>query len=593
VAADYPPIADYALIGDGHTCALVCREGSIDWLCLPRPDDASCFGRLLDRDRGGYCVVGLDEPEAAPAAHEYVDGTLVLTRRFAAEGGEAAVTDCLVTPCGRLGGFPSPEILRVIDGERGAVRMRLTVAPRFEYGAVDPWVRRHGSGLFSAIGSHQGLVVWSDAPLELDDRQGVSATVTVRAGERLRLSIRWLEPALIDAGALEPSSPDDADGRLEATLQWWREWSQGTNEEDPAVLRSALALKGLTYAPTGAVTAAATTSLPEGPGRTWDYRFSWIRDSVLATRSLAELGFVDEADAFRGFIERSSAGSARDLQVLFGVGGERRLGEQEIDSLEGWRGCGPVRAGNGAHGQLQLDALGQLVEQSWAAYERGQPPDDDWWRFISELVDEAVERWREPDRGIWEWRGEPLHFVHSKALCWAAADRGLRLAEACMRKAPERRWRRARDEIREAVETEGYDEQRGVFVQVFGTRDLDAALLRLPAVGFVAWDDERMVRTTDAIVEELGEDGLLYRYKRDDGLEGGEATFVACAFWLARCLAEQGRAAEARSVFDRAVSTASPLGLFSEEYDPGTGEMLGNYPQALSHLSHIEAALAL
>jgi GH15 family glucan-1,4-alpha-glucosidase len=274
------------------------------------------------------------------------------------------------------------------------------------------------------------------------------------------------------------------------------------------------------------------------------------------------------------------------------------IGAQETDhgripTTNEVNGSGPVRAGNDAHGQLQLDALGQLVEQSWAAYERGQAPDDDWWRFISELVDEAVERWREPDCGLWEWRGEPRHFVHSKALCWAAADRGLRLADACMRKARERRWRRARDEIREAIDTEGYDDARGVFVQCFGARDLDAALLRLPAVGFVAWDDERMVRTADAIVEELGEDGLLYRYRRDNGLAGEEATFVPCAFWLARCLAEQGRTAEARSVFDRAVGTASPLGLFSEEYDPGAGEMLGNFPQALSHLSHIEAALAL
>ena len=587
--AAYPPIADYALIGDCHGVALVSRDGAIDWCCVPRMDHGSCFGRLLDRRRGGYCAIELNGAPAAAPVHEYVQDTLVVATTLAGDAGQARIVDGFSTP----GAESGPELLRIVEGVRGTATVRLTVAPRFDYGEVDPWIRRHGRDVFSATGGDDGLVIWSDAPLAVEDSAALGATVTVRAGERVRLSIVARAPERIDAEPPVAPLPGEIDARLDATVRWWREWAAGHAPAHREALRSALVLKGLTYAPTGAIAAAATTSLPEGPGRTWDYRFSWIRDSVLAARSLASLGFEAEADAFRRFIERSSAGRARDVQVLFGLGGERRLVEQEIASLEGWRGHGPVRAGNAAHSQLQLDAFGQLVEQSWAAYERGQAPDDDWWRFIVELVDTAVERWREPDCGIWEWRGEPRHFVHSKAHCWAAIDRGLQLAQACLRQAPQRRWQRARREIRKAIESDGYDARRGVFVQAFGARALDAALLRLPAVGFVAYDDERMVRTVDAIAEELGEDGLLYRYRGEDGLAGDEATFVPCTFWLATCLARQGRAEEARAAFDRALAAATPLGLFSEEYDPRSGELLGNFPQALTHLSHIEATLAL
>jgi GH15 family glucan-1,4-alpha-glucosidase len=580
---DYPPIADYALIGDCHGAALVSRGGSIDWCCVPRFDAGSCFGRLLDARHGGFCSIEAGgEPE-----REYLEETLVLATTF---GGRVRVLDAFAMPCAQADGRPAPEILRLVEGLDDEATVRLTVAPRFDYGEVDPWIRDHGDGVFSAIGGNDGLVIWSDAPLAADEDRTLTASVTLRAGERVRLSIASRAPELIDAEP--PRAPDGVDERLETTLGWWREWA-ARGRADNATLRSALVLKGLTYEPTGAIAAAATTSLPAGPHRTWDYRYSWIRDSVLAARSLAELGFEDEADAFRSFIERSAAGSARDLQILFGVGGERRVDEVEIDSLEGWRGQGPVRAGNGARGQLQLDAPGQIVEQSWAACQRGRPPDDDYWRFIVELVDEACERWREPDRGIWEMRGEPRHFVHSKAHCWAAADRGLRIARAGGRRAPERRWAAAREEIRAAIESDGYDGERGVFVQAFGEHELDGALLRLPAFGFVAWDDQRMIRTADAIAEDLGEDGLLYRYRGDDGLEGSESTFLPCTFWLVTCLARQGRHERARAVFERALAAASPLGLFSEQYDPHSGELVGNFPQALTHLSHIEAALAL
>ena len=316
-----------------------------------------------------------------------------------------------------------------------------------------------------------------------------------------------------------------------------------------------------------------------------------MRDSALAVNSLAELGGEQEADAFRRFIERSAAGHADDLQVLFGVGGERRLGEEELEHLDGYRGAAPVRVGNAAAGQFQLDAYGQILDQSWSWHLRGNSPDDDYWRFLTDLVDAAGAHWQRPDRGIWEWRGEPRHFVHSKALAFSAIDRGIRIAEDSGREVPEH-WPEAREEVREAVLSRGYDEQRSTFLQAFDFPDLDAALLRLPAVGFIEWEDERMIGTASAIRERLDLGGLLRRYDADDGLPT-EGAFLTCSFWLATCLAHQGRGEEAHEAFERAAATANELGLFSEEYDPEQERMLGNFPQALTHLSHIEAAIAL
>ncbi len=357
----------------------------------------------------------------------------------------------------------------------------------------------------------------------------------IHAGERLRLLIRFVRPHLLED---EPGDVDggEIDARLQETVEWWRRWRERLRRDGPdmeAMVRSALTLKALTYAPTGAIVAAPTTSLPEtlGGERNWDYRFSWVRDSTLAAHALAELGCEPEAQRFRHFIVRSSAGHAEDLQILFGIGGERRIGEQELD-LEGYRGSRPVRVGNAAARQLQLDALGEILNLAWRWHLRGHPPDDDEWRFFSELVETAAERWSEPDRGIWEWRGEPRHFVHSKACCWAAVDRGLRLAEECARSAPTRRWSSAREEIREAIEAHGYERERGVFVQCFDERALDSALLLLPVVGFVAFDDERMLRTTDAVREELDANGFLYRYRENDRAAGTRGR-VPCVFVLA------------------------------------------------------------
>jgi GH15 family glucan-1,4-alpha-glucosidase len=590
----YLPIAEYGFLSDCHTAALVSREGSVDWWCVPRFDSGSAFGRLLDHRRGGFFELRPDG-DIEHIERDYLERTLVLRTAVACGDGEATLTDCLVLSPEAHRGDEHRRLVRVVEGRDGRVPFRARLVPRFDYGELGAWVRGYGGGAFSATGGDDGLIVWSDAELDATDG-ALEATFTVGAGERVLFAVTFLRPEEVDAGEWQPPDGGELDEQVDSTVALWREWSaQLPPDSGGPLCRSALVLKALTYRPTGAMAAAATTSLPEAAGgeRRWDYRYSWIRDSALSSRSLAELGCEAEADSFRRFIERTAAGDVAGLRILYGVGGERRVEESEVEHLEGWRGAGPVMIGNDAGSQLQLDACGQLVVQSWLWHRRGHTPDDDYWRFLHELVDSAVERWRQPDAGIWEWRGDPKDFVHSKVLSWAAVHYGLLLAEDTGRDVPGERWRTTRDEIRAAVESEGYDGERGVFVQAFGGVDLDAAALRLPTVGFVDWDDERMVRTADAIREELSVGGLLRRYTTDDALPGQEGAFLACSFWLAEVLARQGRAGDAREVFDRAAATANDLGLFPEEYDPEGHEMLGNFPQALTHLSHVEALLAL
>ncbi len=594
----YPAIADYALISDCHSMALVGRTGSIDWCCMPRIDSPSCFGRILDWERGGYCSIAPVDAKQA-SFRSYMEGTLVLSTAVSSSGGEARVLDCFTI---REGGRDQPygQLLRVVEGIRGRVDFKLRLVPRFDYGEVRPWLRYHGQRLYTAIGGSHGLAISSDIELERVGRHELGCGFSVRAQERVRLSIQFFAPHQLERDV--PAVPEAAelDRRLEATIQWWQAWSSQVRVDGPfvpGIIRSAIVLKALSNAPTGAIAAAATTSLPETPGgaRNWDYRFSWIRDSSFSVRSLADIGCVKEADGFRRFIERSAAGAADDLQIMYGVNGERRLTEITLP-LDGYRGARPVRIGNAASGQLQLDAYGELLDLSWRWHLRGHSPDDDYWRFLVDLVDTAAARWKEPDRGMWEIRGQPQHFVHSKVMCWAAVDRGLKLADACMREAPVRRWTSVRRQIRAAIEGKGYDRKRRTFVQAFGSKALDASLLLLPSVGFVDYGDDRMVGTVAAIRNELEEDGLILRYqlkKTADGLEGKEGSFLACTFWLAECLAHQGDIEQAREVFDRVLATSNDLGLFAEEYDTTSREMLGNFPQGLSHLSHIAAALAL
>jgi GH15 family glucan-1,4-alpha-glucosidase len=591
----YRPIGDYAFLGDCHTGALVSSDGSVDWLCLPRLDDGSYFGRLLDRDRGGWCSITPADP-VMHSSRRYLDGTLVLETEMAVTGGRVRVTDCLTM---RPGGAQKPyrQLLRVIDGLEGTVDLRVEVVPRFDYGQVRPWIRRAGH-TWQALGGDDGLVIEGDLPLVPSGLHDLAAEVRVAASQRLRLSLRHVRPEVLDGSGSRPPGPVELDQRLEQTLAWWRGWSargDRLGHVQAAAVRSAMVLKALTQATTGAIAAAATTSLPEAPGglRNWDYRASWVRDSVFALRSLAELGYTAEADGFRRFVQRSAAGSAEELQIMYGLGGERRLQEHFLSDLEGYGGARPVRIGNAAARQHQHDVYGELLDLAWAWHQRGKTPDADDWRFLVELVNEAAKRWTTPDRGIWELRGRPRHLVHSKVMCWVALDRGLRLAEEVGFPAPVQRWTSTRAAIRAAVERHGYDPGRGVFTQTFDRPELDAALLLLPSTGFVAWDDPRMLRTVDAIRQELEVDGLLLRYRAPDGLQGTEGTFVACTFWLAECLARRGRTADARVAFARASATANDLGLFAEEFDPATGTLLGNFPQALTHLSHIAAAVAL
>jgi GH15 family glucan-1,4-alpha-glucosidase len=591
----YPPIADYALIGDCHTAALVSREGSIDWCCLPRFDSDSCFGRLLDWKLGGYFALA---PTTRAKLHrEYLRDSLILVTTFTTRTAQARVIDCFAM---RRGGrtHPRRELIRIVEGVRGRMEFEAVVMPRLDFGSVKPWIYPVDGGSHAAVGSNTGLLIFGDAPLVPEGDHALRATFTVAARQRRRLGLWFAPPEEVTA---EPPDAKDAaalDDHLRETQRWWNAWSSKISVKDcngAGLARSAIVLKALNYAPTGAIIAAPTTSLPEKPGseRNWDYRYSWVRDSVFTVRALSSLGLVSEADGFRSFIQRSAAGNADELQVLYAVDGKRRLTEVKLDYLEGWRRSRPVRVGNAAELQFQSDVYGMLLELSARWSERGNSPTAPYWSFLVALVEAAIEKWQLPDRGLWEVRSAPRHFVHSKVLCWVAVDRGIALAEAHGLDAPLKRWRRVCATMRATIESRGVDSKRGVFRRSFGSRDLDASLLLLPIVGFVPWGDERMVRTVDAIRRRLMHHGLIVRYKSADGLKGSEGAFVACSFWLAECLARQGKLADARTVFRRAQSCANDLGLFSEEYDPRRREMLGNFPQGLTHLAHISAALAL
>jgi pentatricopeptide repeat protein len=592
------------LIGDCRSAALISRTGSIDWCCLPRFDSGSTFGRILDWERGGYCSIAPSGRGAWETSREYLDDTLVLATTFQGAGGEVRLTDAFLMGDGRAKAaagerWRGPEILRVIEGERGVVNVEVRVAPRFDYGAVSPWVRQHGPQLHSMIGGNDGLVVWCEHQFEDAGGHQLVGRFDVKAGERAHLLLAYAAPEELEPDGPQAPDADELDRRLRDTGRWWKRWTRQLTlkgEDQAALRRSALTLKALTYGPTGAVAAAPTSSLPEaiGKARNWDYRYAWVRDSSFSSRAFAEVGCEAEADAFRRFIMRSAAGHAEELQVVFGVGGERRLSPWTADHLEGYRRSAPVTIGNGAGTQQQFDAFGELVNLSFRWHRRGHSPNDDEWRFLVSVIDHAAAKWSEPDSGIWEWPGRPQHFVHSKVACWSALHRGIQMADECMRRAPTRRWAKVRDQIRRAVERRGFDRKRGIFVQTFDRPELDAALLLLPTLDFVAWDDERMVRTMDAVWEELGAgDGLLYRYRRRDGLPGREGAFLCCSFWLVDCLARCGRLQEADEMFEKALSRGNDLGLFSEEFDARKNEPLGNFPQGLTHLAHIDAAVAL
>lgn len=593
--APYPPIADYAFISNCHCTALISRAGSVDWCCMPRVDSDSCYGRLLDWGRGGHCMI-------APAgeftvSRRYLSGTMILETDFHTAKGACRLTDFFAMDR-KAREQAHYDHVRIVEGLSGDVELQVEVCPRFDYGEIIPRMRRHAPHVYTAIGSNTGLVLRSDMRLEVVEHRDLRGAFSVRPGQRRRLLSHFEAPERIDH--LPPYSDlvADTERSLAQTREWWRQWSgrmRAPQDIDAQTQRSAILLKALTYERTGAIVAAPTTSLPEwiGEGRNWDYRFSWVRDSVFAVRALYELGYQNEAERFLQFIQRSSAGSARQLQIMYGVDGKRRLTALELPWLEGYRQSKPVGIGNFAAKQNQLDIYGELLEMASVWDASGHPIDAHYWDFLADVVDTVCQRWGDEDYGIWEFRGGPHHYVHSKAMCWGALAHGVALAQKHGLQAPLARWQKTRDQVRAAIERDGYDRQRGIFVQAFENRYLDAALLLLPRIGFVAYDDPRMVRTTQAIRQELDRDGLLARYDSPDGLPGLEGVFLPCTFWLVSCLALQGRCDDAWSAYRRALGCANDLGLMSEEFDPASGEMLGNFPQGLTHVSQIMARLAL
>lgn len=596
---DYEPIREYGFLSDCHSVALVSRRGSIDWYCTPRIDSQAVFGRLLDAGRGGFCSFGPDPDHAGEWAVErrYLERTMVLETIHRSEHGELRVRDCLAM---RTGGrvHPHQQLIRVAECTAGTVDVALDIAPRFDFGTIPPWVRANDDGSITAVGGSGGLVFWSNLDLERVDRHDIAATATLDVGDLAVLSVGTHEPQTLDDGPPEQVDLEQILERLEATEAWWRRWCDrregGHDGLDPAALRSALVLKSLTHAPTGAIAAAATTSLPEVPGGTWnwDYRFSWVRDGWMTVRSLAEAGFREEADGFHRFIERSSAGAGTELQLMYGVDGRHRTPEIELGELAGYGGARPVRLGNAAQVQLQLDMYGYLLELTWHRVRRGAEIDEAFWHFVIELVDIVCRRWQEPDHGIWELRGEPRHYTYSKVQCWVALDRGLALADELNRshEVDGDRWRESRDAVRAAIDSEGIRDGR--FVATFGEDDVDASLLLVPEFGFVEPTDEVVASTVDAVIDRLDDGGLIRRFRHADA-SATEGTFVACTFWLVERLVDLGRRDAALEYFRRATATANDLGLFAEEYDVQADEMLGNVPQALSHLSHLAAFHAL
>ncbi|HVA60255.1 MAG TPA: glycoside hydrolase family 15 protein [Mycobacteriales bacterium] len=583
-------IAELALLGDCHSSALVDRQGRIVWATFPRFDSPAVFCRLLDESRGGSFDV--TPRHVRSIDRRYLDDTNVLVTAFEGSEGRVEVTDCM--PVRRGDGAPYAALLRRIACVTGRATVDIRIAPRFEYGRFVPRFTLLTEHAAEVVGGADALWVSATRPLGVD-AEAVVGSWTLEAGEEAYVEASWT-PSHTEWGTADlPDGPAMA-GRLEDTVGFWREWMAGCRydgDHSAAVHRSALALKALIYAPSGAVVAAPTTSLPELPGgeRNWDYRYTWIRDSTLTLASLFILGFREEAAAFKRWLERTGAGRPRDLQIMYGVCGERSLPEVELDYLDGHRASRPVRIGNGAVKQLQLDCYGQLVEAAYLFGKADGVLTESNWAFLAGLADIVCDRWRVPDQGIWEIRDDPRHFLHSKLNCWVALDRVLRIAGARDLPGDLDRWRTERDALRDYLLEEGA--VGGYFGQAVGYPVADAAVLLFPALGFLASDHPLVARTIEVVRRDLGEDGLLRRYHAPDGLEGGEGVFLLCSFWLLDCLTHAGRLAEAEDLLERLLALANDVGLYAEEYDPSTGELLGNFPQAFTHMALITSCAHL
>ena len=593
------PVANYGLLADCNSAALAGRDGSIDWLCLPRYDSDAIFARLLDPDAGHWSIRPTSE---YTAERRYRPGTLVIETIFTTETGQVRLTDAMAFAEGQRGhdlGYDAPhELLRSVEGVSGEVELQLELAPRPQYGLIKPLVRLEEGGACT-FGAGR-LSVRSAIPLEVEDST-MRATFMASERDSLGFSMRSAPP---ESGQAPPPTPSDRVAeRIADTVEGWRSWEaehdiyEGAHRE--LVRMSSRVLKGLSYRPTGAIVAAPTTSLPETVGgeRNWDYRFSWIRDSSLTIEALYVGTCSDEAEEFVSFMTSSAGGRAGEgsLQIMYGIGGEHDLSERELPHLRGWRGSRPVRVGNGAWDQVQLDVYGELLNSLWLYREKLGDLHPEIQAFVADLADTAARRWMETDSGMWEMRGEPRHHLSSKVLCWTALDRAVKLAEQLGDYAKTEEWEAARDEIRAAILEHGWSEKKQAFAQSFDSDELDAAQLLMPILGFLPATDKRMRSTIEAIASELTEDGLVLRYRNDeglnaDGLTGEEGTFVICSFWLVSCLAKAGELQRAEDLFEQLAGYANDLGLLAEEIDTANGEQLGNFPQAFSHIGLITAA---
>ncbi|WP_438001080.1 glycoside hydrolase family 15 protein [Sorangium sp. So ce185] len=581
-------IEEYALLGDTQTAALVGRDGSIDWLCLPRFDSAACFAALLGAPEHGRFRIAPKDPSPR-VARRYREGTLVLETEFTTAEGAVRLVDCMPLR-GR-----APDVVRVVEGVRGRVPVSLELIVRFDYGSIVPWVRSIG-GALRAVAGPDALILRAGVPLRGAGLTTV-ADFDVHAGQRIPFVLTWHpshEP---------PPEALDAEREVQNAEAWWRAWSSRCAHAGPwreAVVSSLVALKALTHAPTGGLVAAPTTSLPEWIGgvRNWDYRCCWLRDATLTLYALLLGGHSDEAEAWRDWLLRAIAGDPSKLQILYGIAGERRLREVELPWLPGYEGSRPVRAGNAAVAQLQLDVYGEVMDTMYQARRTGLAPEPEAWRLQRKLMDFLESNWRRPDEGIWEVRGGPRPFTYSRVMAWVAFDRAVKTVEQLGLEGPVDRWRALRDAVHAEVCEKGFDRGRGAFTQSYGSQVLDASTLLIPLVGFLPPDDPRVAGTVRAIERELLRGGFVLRYPTGpagaiDGLPGGEGVFLACSFWLADCYALMGRAAEARALFERLLALRNDVGLLSEEYDPASERLLGNFPQAFSHLALVDTAFNL
>ncbi|MBW3542116.1 MAG: glycoside hydrolase family 15 protein [Planctomycetes bacterium] len=576
-------IEQYAMIGDCQTAALIGDDGSIDWLCLPRFDSPACFAALLGTPENGRWQLAPAE-EVRTVRRRYREGTLVLETDFITDGGAVRVIDCMPPRTA------APDLVRIVEGLRGTVSMRLELIIRFDYGSIVPWVRTTSRGI-RAVAGPDTIYCRSEVELRGEDLHTV-ADFTVSEGQQVPFELTWCR-----THEGEPADQDPVD-TLRDTERWWREWSGRCGYRgswyDP-VLRSLITLKALTYAPTGGLVAAATTSLPEHIGgvRNWDYRYCWLRDATFALYALMVGGYLDEARAWREWLVNAVAGTPESTQIMYGVAGERRLTELELGWLTGYEGSAPVRIGNAAHNQHQLDVYGEVMDALHLARRSGLHPDENAWRVQRAMMRFLETDWRKPDEGIWEVRGPQRHFTHSKVMAWVAADRAVKAVEQFGLPGEVEKWRKLRDDIHTEVCAKGFHQSVGSFVQHYDSDDPDASLLMLPLVGFLPATDPRMVGTVQYIQKTLVREGFVDRYPTRpevDGLPAGEGAFLLCTFWLADNLAMQGRDGEAHEVFERLLDLRNDVGLLSEEYDPHAGRLVGNFPQAFSHIGLINTA---